>query len=185
MKRIALTILLFALVCSCYLEALEIGGVELPESITVDSTSLVLNGAGLRKKLIIKVYAGALYLPVKSSDGNAILEADEPAAIRMHFIYDGVDQEKLIEAWNDGFTRSGTSADLQPEIDLFNSWFNEPAKKGDIYEIIYNPTLGTSLLINNNLSGTIPGLGFKRAVFGIWLSPNTSLTKLREAMLGL
>ena len=42
-----------------------LAGVTLPDKADVDGKSLVLNGMGLRKKLVIKVYVGGLYLPQK------------------------------------------------------------------------------------------------------------------------
>ncbi|MBI4775272.1 MAG: chalcone isomerase family protein [Deltaproteobacteria bacterium] len=80
--------------------AKEIGGVNLPDSMMAGDAQLALNGAGLRKKVFIKVYSGALYLKQANSDARAIIDADEPMAIRMHFIYDGVSAEKLVESWN-------------------------------------------------------------------------------------
>lgn len=182
MKKIIIIslVLLFAISC---LSALEIGGKTLPETIKAGETNLILNGAGLRKKLIIKVYAGALYLPDKSSNAEEIAAADEPMAIKMHFIYKAVDPEKLIEAWNTGFAKSDIS-NLQNEINTFNSYFTEDAKKNDVYDMIYIPNEGTSLYINNTLKGTIAGSAFKSALFNIWLSEDTELPKLRAAMLG-
>ncbi|MBW2201523.1 MAG: chalcone isomerase family protein, partial [Deltaproteobacteria bacterium] len=42
--------------------AMEIGGVHLPDTLMAGKSPLLLNGAGLRKKVFIKVYAGGLYL---------------------------------------------------------------------------------------------------------------------------
>ena len=43
--------------------AKKIAGVDVPQTVTIENKNLVLNGAGIRKKLFIKVYVGALYLP--------------------------------------------------------------------------------------------------------------------------
>ena len=163
--------------------ALKIGGKVLPDKMKAGENELLLNGAGLRKKLIIKVYAGALYLIQKSSDAKAIIEADEPMAVKMHFIYKSVSPKKLIDAWNTGFSKSDIS-NLQEEIKTFNSFFIEDAKKDDIYDIIYIPEEGTSVYMNNELKGTISGQEFKKAVFSIWLGEETELPKLKKAMLG-
>jgi hypothetical protein len=163
---------------------LKIGGKVLPDKMKAGENELLLNGAGLRKKIIIKVYAGALYLMQKSSNANAIIEADESMAVKMHFIYKAVATEKLIEAWNTGFGKSDIS-NLQEEIKSFNSYFTEDAKKDDIYDIIYIPEEGTSIYMNNELKGTITGLEFKKAVFSIWLGEQTELPKLKKAMLGM
>jgi len=182
MKRIILLLVCILIVSA--LSSLEIGKVNLPDEMSLENDVLVLNGAGLRKKLIIKVYAAGLYLNEKSSNSNTVLEADSPMAIRMHFIYKSVSEEKLINAWNEGFELAEASAELQPKIDTFNSYFSDAAKKGDIYDIIYEPGKGTSVYIKDQLMGTIEGLDFKKAVFAIWLGEKTSLPKLRVALLG-
>ncbi|MCB1044576.1 MAG: chalcone isomerase family protein [Acidobacteria bacterium] len=163
----------------------EIGGVTLPDKMTVGDASLVLNGAGLRKKLFIKVYAGGLYLQAKSSDQNKVIKADEPMAVRLHFIYDGVSSEKLTEAWNEGFKNAtgGKTAAIQAKIDTFNGMFSQTANKGDVYDVIYEPGKGTSVLVNGVSKGTVEGLEFKQAVFGIWLCDKPADSGLKEGML--
>ncbi|MFP3928003.1 MAG: chalcone isomerase family protein, partial [Desulfobacteraceae bacterium] len=118
------------------LEAKEVGGVDLPEVLRVDPHELVLNGAGLRKKFFIKVYAGALYLTEKNSQAGEIIDADEPMAIRLHFIYDGVSAEDLVKAWNEGFDAAtgGDPGPLEEKIKAFNTLFVQPAQKGDVYD---------------------------------------------------
>ena len=184
MRKTFLIILIMTFILTSIAWSLKIGGKVLPDKMKAGENELLLNGAGLRKKLIIKVYACALYLPESCSDANKIIEADEPMAVKMHFIYKAVAPEKLIEAWNTGFGKSDTS-NLQEEIVTFNSYFTEDAKKDDVYDIIYVPEEGTSVYMNNELKGTIPGLEFKKAVFSIWLGEQTELPKLKEAMLGM
>lgn len=165
----------------------EIGGVTLPDQMKVSDQELNLNGAGLRKKLFIKVYAGGLYTKAKTKDAAAIINADDPMAIRMHFIYDGVSKDKLIGAWNEGFanTAKGQEAALQPHIDAFNALFTETAAKNDVYDVIYEPGKGVSVVINGKTVGTVNGgLPFKKAVFGIWLGDVPADKKLKKGMLG-
>jgi len=166
--------------------ALKIGGIEMPDTLTVDSTSLVLNGAGLRKKFFVKVYAGGLYLKKKCSDPQKIIAADEPMAIRMHWTYDGVASKKIVAGWNHGF-QTGTGGKIQAiqkEIAKFNSYFSQEAIKNDIYEVIYQPGKGIDVQINGKSKGFIPGLEFKKAVFGIWLGNNDELKSMKKGMLG-
>ena len=184
MKKAILFIIIMTFAFTSIIWGLKIGGKMLPDKMKAGENELTINGAGLRKKLIIKVYAGALYLMAKESNANSILKADEPMAVKMHFIYKAVDPAKLIEAWNTGFGKSDTS-NLQEEIATFNSYFTKDAVKNDVYDIIYVPDVGTSVYMNNKLKGTIPGLEFKKAVFSIWLGDQTELPKLKKAMLGL
>ena len=184
MKKAILMILIMTFIFTSVLWGLKIGGKILPDKMNAGENELTFNGAGLRKKVVIKVYACALYLMEKESDAKTIIEADEPIAVKMHFIYKAVDPAKLIEAWNTGFGKSDIS-NLQEAINTFNSYFTENAKKDDVYDIIYVPEVGTSVYMNNQLKGTIPGLEFKKAVFSIWLGEQTELPKLKKAMLGM
>jgi len=184
MKKTLLIILIMTFVFTSVLWGLKIGGKVLPDNMKTGNNELIINGAGLRKKLVIKVYACALYLLEKENDAKTIIEADEPIAVKMHFIYKAVDPAKLIEAWNTGFSKSDIS-NLQEEITTFNSYFTKDAVKNDVYDIIYVPEVGTSVYMNNELKGTIGGLEFKKAVFSIWLGEQTELPKLKKAMLGI
>ena len=166
------------------ISAIEIGGIELPDNYNLNDNNLLLNGAGLRKKVIIKVNACGLYLQSQENNAEKILNSNTDIAIRMHFIYKEVDNEKLITAWNEGFASTGASETFVEEIAKFNSFFDKPALKNDIYMITYDQTNGTSVYVNDTLIGSIAGKNFRKAVFSIWLGENSALPKLKKALLG-
>jgi hypothetical protein len=179
-------VILLVLAMTAPASAKEIGGVNFPDALPAGNEQLVLNGAGLRTKMFIKVYAGGLYLRKKDNDAQKIINADEPMVIRLHFVYDGVSQDKLIEAWNEGFANA-TGGNLAPQkesINKFNSFFTEEARKGNIYDIIYTPGEGISVIIKGKLLGTIKGLDFKKSVFGIWLGDKPADNSLKQGLLG-
>jgi len=66
----------------------ELAGATLPGALKSAEMVLKLNGLGLRKKSMFKVYVGGLYLESPSKDADAILAADQAKAIRMHFLRD-------------------------------------------------------------------------------------------------
>jgi hypothetical protein len=181
-----LVVILLVLTMTVPAPAKEIGGVNLSDTLPAGKEQLVLNGAGLRTKMFIKVYAGGLYLRKKDSDAPKIINADEPMAIRLHFVYDGVSHENLIDAWNEGFANAtgGNLASLKESIDKFNSFFTEEARKGNIYDIIYTPGEGVSVIIKGKLLGTIRGLDFKKSLFAIWLGEKPADNSLKQGMLG-
>ncbi len=165
--------------------AVKIGGVNLPETLKAGESTLVLNGAGLRKKLWIKVYAGGLYLSHKTNNQNEIINADEAMAVRMHFIHDGIAAKKLVDAWDEGFEAATNDnvAPIQMQINKFNAAFNVEVHEGDIYDIIYVPKEGVSVFFNGKKIDTIAGLAFKKALFGIWLCDDPADSGLKEGML--
>ena len=164
---------------------IEIGGVHLPDSLTVNNKKLQLNGAGLRKKVIIKVYAGGLYLLKKETDPEKIIAADEPMMVRMHFIHSKVSREKLVNAWKKGLVKAtnGNTAAIQSQINEFNGYFQADAKKGDVVDVIYVPGRGTSVEMNGKRKGSVSGLDLKKAVFAIWLGEKPADAGLKKGML--
>ena len=54
----------------------------------------------------------------------------------------------------------------------------------DFYEFIFIPETGIHVLKNNEQVQLIPGLEFKKAFFGIFLSDNPIQKNLKKAMLG-
>ena len=167
-------------------EAREIAGIDVPENITIKNKVLVLNGAGIRKKLFIKVYVGALYLTMKRTSVDQILSDPGPKRITMSFLYKEVSAEKLVDGWNEGFKANNSAEELkalQDRINQFNSFF-VTVHKGDVIRLDYMPDEGTQVWINNMLKGAVPGEDFSRALLKIWLGSKPADVGLKDAMLG-
>ncbi len=186
MKRLIASLVLVLCMVSIS-HAIEVSGVNIPDTLTIGQEKLVLNGVGLRKKFVVKVYLAGLYLKEKSSDANAIIQGNEPMALVLHFIHSEVPKENLIEAWNEGFQKSAKDrlGSIQKEIDQFNAIFTGPAKKGDVYLLLYTPQNGVEVRVNNDNKGTIKGLEFKKALFGIWIGDDPVSQDLKKGLLGL
>lgn len=185
---IRLFTLMMALCLATNVVSREIAGIEMPDSITTaNDTSLHLNGAGIRSKWFVDLYVAGLYLTDQQTDAEAILAADAPMAIRLHIISGLITSEKMTEATIEGFDSAtgGNTAPLQVEIDLFLSSFVEPIKEGDIFDFIYQPQLGISIIKNGTLKQTMESdADFKKALFGIWISDNPAQKSLKHELLG-
>ena len=85
MTRKILAVLSGWVLCLSLAYAVDIEGVRVEEQITVaGGPQLVLNGAGVRHKLVfVKLYIGALYLPAKSSNADEIINDAGPKRIAM------------------------------------------------------------------------------------------------------
>lgn len=164
----------------------EVGGVNLPNSETYQGETLSLNGAGVREKLWIDLYAGGLYLANKSSDAAVIVSANEAMSIKLHIVSKLITSDKMIDAVNEGFENStgGNTKPIASEIEKFRSFFMEEIKKNDVFDIVFIPNSGVTAYKNDQELGTIEGMDFKKAVFGIWLSNRPADDDLKEAMLG-
>jgi len=156
---------------SMHAQATEIAGVTVPATVDAGGQSLVLNGAALRKKSIIKVYVAGLYLPAKSQDADAILAADAPRELRMQFVRD-VGKDKMCEAWDESLKNNtpGADAQLQAEFKQLCGWMQD-LKKGDVMTFSYAPATGTTVDIAGTKKGTIAGKPFADALFKSWIGP--------------
>jgi hypothetical protein len=169
--------------------AATISGVEIPDTLTVANggPALLLNGAGVREKLFLDIYVGALYLPAKSADAEAILSAPGPACVTMHFLYKEVSREKITDAWEDGLAANHTAAEmqvLQPKLEKFNTLFLA-MHRGEVLRICYLPGTGTEVWINGARRGAVEGESFFHALLGIWLGAHPVSDDLKRGMLGI
>src|ERR1700761_725506 len=81
-------------------EAAQLAGVTLPDTATVGTTTLVLNGVGLRtySGLAIHIYVAGLYLQQPSHDANAILLSPGIKLMQLHFVHN-VNANSLRRTW--------------------------------------------------------------------------------------
>lgn len=167
--------------------AKKIADVEVKEQIEVDGTTLLLNGAGIRKKFFFKVYIGELYLEEKTTDPEKVVALDGKKRVVMHFLYEKVEKEKLIDAWNEGFKANSdgeTLKNLQQRIDSFNAFFNEEVVSGDTVVLDYSPENGTKVIIKGMEKGSISGKDFFDALLRIWIGKKPVTSDLKDDMLG-
>ena len=166
--------------------ARELKGVTFPETITISETNCKLVGLGIRKKLIINVYIGALYMAQPAKNARDVISANQIKRIAMHFLYKEVSYEQLVEAWNEGFEKNAENAfkTIRDKINTFNSFFTESVKKGDTVVLTYVPEQGTEVVIKNKVKGIIEGQAFMEAVFSIWFGPHPPSKGLKKGMLG-
>ncbi len=189
MYKIMIASMLSALVfCSGSLQAREFGGVQFPDKIALPDTSktVQLNGVGYRKKFFIKAYIGALYTEKLARSRDDVIAMKGPRRIVLHIVHDEISQEKLVDAWNEGF-EANLSDDalnkLHPQIEKFNAMF-PTVTAGDVIYLDYVPGIGTRVTINNEKKGAIRGRDFNNAMADIWLGEEPADSKLKKAMLG-
>ena len=159
---------------------------EPPQAIEFEGSTLILNGKGTRVVFFMKVYDGSLYLETKSKDADEIINSTSPMALRIDVISEMVTADAMKKALSEGLEKStnNNTDHILNEIVQLSSSFNSTVSSGDFYEFIYIPEIGTHVLKNNELVELIPGLDFKKAFFGIFLSNNPIQKNLKKAMLG-
>jgi hypothetical protein len=166
------------------LDAASLAGVNLPDSATVGGKSLVLNGLGVRTEFMVKVYVAGLYLEQKSTDPDAIIKADAPKRIVMHFLHDA-SKKQMADAFSESFHDNSPQAEAttKGEIDKFLGAL-EPLKVGDEMVFSYLPGTGTTVAINGTDKVTIPGQAFSQVLLSVWFGPKPPTASLKKGMLG-
>ncbi len=149
--------------------AATVAGVNIADSADVNGQKLVLNGAGLRKKFVVKVYTGALYLPAKQNDADAILRDDTARRQVLHFLYD-VDKEKMAEAWEEGLEANTPKAtpEVKAEFKKLSAWM-EDMKEGQQIVMTYVPGTGTTVTVNGKEKGILAGKDVNNAILSTWI----------------
>ncbi len=180
---LAVSILAFASLFHLY--GASLAGVTLPDSVNAGNTPLVLNGLGLRSKYMVKVYVAGLYLVKKSSDAEAILKAEEPRRIVMHFVHN-VSKNQMTDAFEESFRDNSPEAShaVKGDIDRFLAAL-EPLKEQDEMEFTYIPGVGTTLVIRGQEKLTIGTPAFGQMLFSVWLGPKPPNASLKKGLLGL
>ncbi|MGO8793508.1 MAG: chalcone isomerase family protein [Candidatus Sulfotelmatobacter sp.] len=181
---ISFAVAVLALASVINLGAASLAGVTLPDTIQAGGTTLVLNGMGLRTKYLVKVYVAGLYVTQKSSDPNALLKADAPKRIVMHFVH-SASRNQMVDAFDESFTDNAPDAKktMAADIDrLFSAL--EPVKEGDEMVFTYLPGTGTIFAINGKDKVTITGQSFGQMLFSVWLGPKPPNAGLQKGLLG-
>jgi len=181
---ISLAVVVFVVASMLDLHAASLAGVTLPDTVQVEGTTLVLNGLGLRKKFVVKVYVAGLYLEQKSSDPGAIIKADAPKRIVMQFLH-GVSKNQLADAFEESFNNNTPDAKqtMKADIDRLLGAL-EPVKEGDQMVFTYVPGTGTTLAINGKDKLTIAAPTFGPVLFSVWLGPKPPNEDLKKGILG-
>ena len=185
-RKHLIPLVLTLIIMSPVSNAKEIEGINMPESLEVAKSKLILNGAGVRSKFFMDLYVGGLYLQNKSNNPKEIIEGDELMAIRLHIISSLITSKKMENATREGFENAtkGNTEPIKGQIEEFISVFKEKIEENDIFDLIYSPGKGLEVYKNSEFKSRIEGLPFKQAVFGIWLSDKPAQKSLKEEMLG-
>ena len=186
--RRALFVLLSWAVLAAPGHAATVAGIQVPDTVRVAEglPQLSLNGAGIRKKLFVKVYVGALYLEHRADTVADVLRQEGPKRVAMHVLYEEISGEKLIQGWEDGFADNHSPEQmvkLRERLDTFNGLF-ETVRKGERILLDFVPGEGTRVTIRGQKRGSVAGKEFNDALLRVWLGEHPADESLKESMLG-
>lgn len=170
--------------------ATELAGVRLSPTVQVGGSTLVLNGAGIRWRLVVRVYTAGLYLAAKASTPEAVLAAAGPKRLHVVMLRD-IDGNDLGKLFTRGMQDNSSRADFAKSIpgtlrmaELFA--VKKRLTQGESFSVDWLPGQGTSILINGKLQGEpIKEPEFFQALMRIWLGTSPADANLKDALLGL
>jgi len=178
--------LLLALLASAPAISATVSGVRLDDRVAVAGRPLVLNGAGVRAKLMIELYVASLYLPQRAKDVGAVF-AKAPRRIQLNMLQ-SAPSEEIVKAIVDTMADNNSPAELaavKRETDQLVALIRpfKQVKKRDVITLDFVDG-GTLLGWNGRSRGRIQGEAFNRALTKIWLGDQPVQADLKQALLG-
>jgi hypothetical protein len=169
--------------------AIDVSGHKFEDTAKVAGKDLKLNGAGMRTKFVIKVYAAGLYLPEKKTTVAEVLKQNGPRRITLIMARD-VSSDDFGKAFMDGLNENVDKAEkskIVSQIGKFGEMFAmvDGLKKGDVLHIDWVPASGTYIELNGKkLIENVPDITFYNALMRIWLGDKPVDRSLKPALLG-
>ncbi|MEP6874483.1 MAG: chalcone isomerase family protein [Burkholderiales bacterium] len=179
----------FAVPLTGHAQTTDVAGVKFANTLQVGNTKLQLNGAGVRYKVVFKVYAAALYLTDKATTPEAVLAASGPRHLQIVMLRE-IDANELGKLFTKGMEENAPREEFSKSIpgilrmsDIFSS--RKKLVAGDSFAIEWVPGNGTVILVNGKPEGApIKEPEFYSALMKIWLGKSPADRQLKDALLG-
>ncbi len=167
--------------------AAEVAGVRLDDSVRVGGSELVLNGAGLRSKLFIKLYVGALYVPQKSAQPAVLIDSPAPRRMSLRLLRD-IGADTLHGALEEGLANNSSLEELaaiKPAAEQFGALMKGFGKlrEADTVAIDFSAD-GVVVSLGGETKGKVAGAAFAKALLKVWLGEKPADASLKKALLG-
>ena len=170
-------------------QGVELAGVKYEPTAQVANTRLQLNGAGVRYKLVIKVYTAGLYLQGKAATPEAVLAAPGPKRLQITMLRD-IDGNELGKLFTRGMQDNATREEFAKSIpgtikmgEIFAT--RRKLNAGESFAVDFVPGAGTVISVNGKTAAEpIKEPEFFSALMHIWLGKNPADAQLKDALLG-
>ena len=167
--------------------AAEVGGVRLDDKVSVGAQELVLNGAGVRTRVVFKVYVASLYLPQKATELAAVL-AKSPRRIQLNLLRT-LSADQLVEALNEGLAENNTAAELaavKSQVEALATIMKslKEVKEKDVITLDFADG-ATRIGLNGEAKGSIGGDACNQALTKVWLGEKPVQADLKKSLLGV
>ncbi|MGO1767492.1 MAG: chalcone isomerase family protein [Advenella sp.] len=167
--------------------ARTVNGHTVPDTLHVANTQLILNGAGIRKKVVFDVYLAALYTGEKTDQAQALINSTAPRAMRLVLLRD-VDSASLADALDEGLRDNTDERQwqaIQPSAKQFASLLlkQKSLKRGSVIDIVFSGSR-VSVSAQGAQQGAVDDAAFARALLAVWLGQDPAQSSLKQALLG-
>src|ERR1022692_86237 len=166
--------------------AAEVGGIKLDDKVSMGAQELVLNGAGVRTRVVFKVYVASLYLPQKAADLAGVFSKG-PRRIQLNLLRT-LSADQLVDALNEGLAENNTAAELAavtPQTDQLATIMKsfKEVKEKDVITLDFVDGM-TRIGLNGESRGSISGDAFNQALTKVWLGDKPVQADLKKSLLG-
>ena len=167
----------------------DVAGAKFPNVIQVAGARLQLNGAGIRHKIVFKVYAAGLYLGEKAGTPEAVLAAPGPKRLQVVMLRE-IDANELGRLFTKGLEQNAPREEFSKSItgilrlsEIFSN--RKKLQPGETFAVEWLPGTGTVITVNGSAEGApIREPEFYSALMKIWLGKSPADALLKEALLG-
>ncbi len=171
--------------------AAELAGVKLEDRVRLapGGPELVLNGIGLRKRLVFNAYVAGLYVTEKKTVAGDLIALPGPKRVSINILRE-LTSKQFTESLSEGIRNNSSPTEreaVQARVDALFEIMNSigRVKKGDVVQLDYLPETGVQVSLNGQPQGNvIPGEDFQRALLRIWLGDKPADGDLKKGMLG-
>jgi hypothetical protein len=167
----------------------EVAGIKLEDTVKVAGKELVLSGAGLRTKVVVKVYVLGIYLGKKETTQAGVLAAPGPKRALLTMLRD-LSGEDFGNAFLSGINKNldkDEKTKLVNQLLKFGEVFETIGglKKGDIVTADWVPGSGTVVHLNGKvvIEPQADPL-FYNAILRIWYGDKPAEVALKASLLG-
>ena len=175
---------------TAWAQAVEVANVKYESALDLAGQKLVLNGAGIRYKFVVKVYTAGLYLTQKAGTPAEVLAAPGPKRIHIHMLRD-IDGNELGKLFTKGMEANVSREEFAKSIngvlklsEIFAS--RKQLNSGDSFFVDYIPGVGSTVIVNGKpLGETIKEPEFFSSLLRIWLGDKPADDNLKDALLGI
>jgi len=163
--------------------ALTIAKSEFQDSYRAGEADLTLRGAALKRFLMMRIVAVALYFDpdVKRED----VLTSVPKSLEVIY-FQPIPNTELRNATTKGIKINVSDAEfkkIKESINQLNSYYPN-VKPMDRIRVTYVPGEGTTVSVNGTKKGTIPGEDLGRAFFAIWVGKRPVDKWMKASLLG-